>query len=184
MSAENVYLPKSGFFGISAATGGLADDHDVLKLSVSSLRSPEMAEVKDDNSYDSESKKIEAEFEEYQKKLKQQKEDWAKEHPDQVKPEEEDWDNWMDESQKELQQIFQGQSAMKEVLTEMDRKMNDIINRQERAFNAISTIRGGGAVPQGTGQPQIAVGDSIRRDEVNAILANQREIVSASRDLK
>ena len=100
------------------------------------------------------------------------------------KKDEEDWDNWMDESQKELQQIFQGQSAMKEVLTEMDRKMNDIINRQERAFNAISTIRGGGAVPQGTGQPQIAVGDSIRRDEVNAILANQREIVSASRDLK
>ena len=29
--AENVVLPKNGFFGVSAATGGLADDHDVLK---------------------------------------------------------------------------------------------------------------------------------------------------------
>ena len=141
MSAENVFLPKSGFFGISAATGGLADDHDVMKLSVSSLRSPGMAEVKDDLTYDTESKKIEAEFEEYQKKLKQQKEEWAKEHPDQVKPEEEDWDNWMDESQKELQNIFQGQSAMKEILTDLHRKMDDIISRQERAFNAISAIQ-------------------------------------------
>ena len=35
----------------------------------------------------------------------------------------------------------------------------------------------------GSGQPaQIA--DTIRRDEVNAVLANQREIVSASRDIK
>ena len=36
----------------------------------------------------------------------------------------------------------------------------------------------------GTGQQaQIAV-DTIRRDEVNAVLANQREIVGASRDIK
>ncbi len=27
---ENVELPKTGHFGVSAATGGLADDHDVL----------------------------------------------------------------------------------------------------------------------------------------------------------
>ena len=41
--AENVVLPKNGYFGVSAATGGLADDHDVLKLVTHSLRSPEMA---------------------------------------------------------------------------------------------------------------------------------------------
>ena len=33
---------------------------------------------------------------------------------------------------------------------------------------------GGGGVPV----------DTIRRDEVNAVLANQREIVTASRDIK
>ena len=47
----------------------------------------------------------------------------------------------MDESQKELQNIFQGQSAMKEILTELHRKMDDIISRQERAFHAITTIQ-------------------------------------------
>ena len=63
----------------------VTDDHDVLKLSVSSLRSPEMGLVKDQSTEDNpDSRKIEEEFEQYQAKLKQQKEDWAKEHPDQV----------------------------------------------------------------------------------------------------
>lgn len=187
MNVENVHLPKSGFFGVSAATGGLADDHDVLKLSVSSLRSPEMAQAQDKSAANKEdSKKIEQEFEQYQEKLKQQKAEWEKEHPDQVKSDDDDWDNWMDESQKELQNIFQGQSAMKEILTELHRKMDDIISRQERAFNAITTIQGGGIAvqqQQAGSQPQ-ATGDSIRREEVNAILANQREIVAATRDIK
>ena len=58
-----------------------------------------------------------------------------------MKSDDDDWDNWMDESQKELQNIFQGQSAMKEILTELHRKMDDIISRQERSFNAIAAIQ-------------------------------------------
>lgn len=38
--AENVILPSNGYFGISAATGGLADDHDVIHFLTSSLHSP------------------------------------------------------------------------------------------------------------------------------------------------
>lgn len=38
--AENVYLPKNGYFGISAATGGLADDHDVIHFLTNSLHQP------------------------------------------------------------------------------------------------------------------------------------------------
>ena len=40
-------LPKNGYFGLSAATGGLADDHDVLRFVTHSLRSPEMAQLPD-----------------------------------------------------------------------------------------------------------------------------------------
>lgn len=35
--AENVFLPRSGYFGLSAATGGLADDHDIIKFLTYSL---------------------------------------------------------------------------------------------------------------------------------------------------
>lgn len=38
MRAENVYLPSSGHFGVSAATGGLADDHDVSLGGISRLQ--------------------------------------------------------------------------------------------------------------------------------------------------
>ena len=81
LRAENVVLPKNGYFGISAATGGLADDHDVLKFNVFSLRSPEEA-VKD--VHDPEAEKFDQEFNQYQDKLKQQKEQWAKENPEEV----------------------------------------------------------------------------------------------------
>ena len=43
---------------------------------------------------------------------------------------------------------------------------------------------GGAPAPPSGGQPQQIGVDTIRRDEVNAVLANQREIVSASRDIK
>jgi mannose-binding lectin 1 len=39
---ENVQLPASGYYGISAATGGLADDHDVLSFITHSLIEPSM----------------------------------------------------------------------------------------------------------------------------------------------
>ena len=56
----------------------------------------------------------------------------------QVKPEGDEWDNWFSEQDKELQQIFQGQSDMKDVLNELHRKMDEIIGRQERTLSVIS----------------------------------------------
>lgn len=214
MRVENVVLPKFGYFGISAATGGLADDHDVLKFSVSSLRSPDMALASNDLN-DPESKKFEAEFEQYQVKkispfhwliffsvnsfrvsahiivssasrgskiqvfysgfvfkssfiiedffkssfrvslfnllfqvkLQQQKDQWAKENPEEAKAhakkaELDDWENWFSDQDKELQQIYQGQAAMREVLTDLQRKMDEIIGRQERTLSLISAVSG------------------------------------------
>lgn len=39
LRAENVFLPRNGYFGLSAATGGLADDHDVIHFLTNSLHS-------------------------------------------------------------------------------------------------------------------------------------------------
>jgi len=185
---ENVVLPKNGFFGVSAATGGLADDHDVLKLITHSLRSPEMALIRDEVDSD-DAKKFEKEFSEYQEKLKKQKDEWAKEHPDQVKKDDE-WDMdgfFEDDSTRELKQIFQGQASMNEVLRDLHRKMDEIIGRQERSLSVLSAIQSsGGAVAAGGQAPAggVPMVDTIRRDEVQAVLANQREMVSAARDIK
>ena len=42
---------------------------------------------------------------------------------------------------KELQQIFQGQSAIREVLTELHRRMDDIVARQERSLQVLGAIQ-------------------------------------------
>jgi len=186
--AENVVLPKNGYFGVSAATGGLADDHDVLRLVTHSLRSPEMALVPESIDQ-AESAKFETEFQQFQQKNKEQKEQWMKENPELAKKmkEDDEWDDlFEDENIRELKQIFQGQSAMNEVLRDLHRKMDEIIGRQERSLSVLTAIQnsgvrsGGGTVQQGGG-PAL---DTIRRDEVNAVLANQKELVSAARDIK
>lgn len=50
-----------------------------------------------------------------------------------------DWDNWF-QGDKELEQIFQGQAAMREVLTDLHRKMDEIIGRQERTLSLMSQV--------------------------------------------
>jgi len=188
--AENVVLPKQGYFGVSAATGGLADDHDVLRLVTHSLRSPEMALVPDSIDQE-ESAKFETEFQQFQQKNKEQKDQWIKENPEAAKKlKEDDWDDFFeDDNTRELKQIFQGQSAMNEVLRDLHRKMDEIIGRQERSLSVLTTIqnsgvRGGGGAPPVQGGAAMPAIDTIRRDEVNAVLANQKELVGAARDIK
>jgi len=184
--AEGVILPKNGYFGVSAATGGLADDHDVLRLVTHSLRSPEMALVPDSIDQE-ESAKFESEFEQFQKKNKEQKDQWIKDNPEAArKLKEEEWDDFFeDDNTRELKQIFQGQSSMNEVLRDLHRKMDEIIGRQERSLSVLTSIQNsrGGAPVQAAGGAAPAI-DTIRRDEVNAVLANQKELVGAARDIK
>lgn len=190
--AENVVLPKYGFFGVSAATGGLADDHDVLKLVTHSLRNPNNA-LTPDHIDQEESKKFESEFAQFQAKNKEQKEEWVKKNPEAAKKMQEDeWEEFFeDDNTRELKQIFQGQSAMSDVLRDLHRKMDEIIGRQERSLSVLTAIQnsgGGRGTGSASGAPQVGGGgvpvDTIRRDEVNSVLANQRELVSATRDIK
>jgi lectin, mannose-binding 1 len=184
LRAENVVLPKFGYFGVSAATGGLADDHDVFHLLTTSLYPPGQTEQlgqmqQNDND------KLSQEYQEYQKKLEQQKADYQKEHPDEKKDEFEDW--FESDNQRELRQIWQAQSQTSEVLRDMSRKLDEIIGRQERTLGLISAtgsqIQTGGQAPPSGQVPQYT-GDSIRRHEVDNLINTQNILVQSLRDLK
>lgn len=133
-----------------------------------------------------ETQKFYKEFDAYQEKLKEQKETWAKEHPDQAKKSEDyDMDGFFeDDSTRELKQIFQGQSAINEVIRDLHRKMDEIIGRQERSLSVLTAVQNSGAGGAKAGGGAQVPQDTIRRDEVNAVLANQREMVTAARDIK
>ncbi|XP_042224956.1 protein ERGIC-53-like isoform X2 [Homarus americanus] len=187
MRAENVYLPSSGHFGVSAATGGLADDHDVLKFLVSSVRSPEeMASLQTNQE---EEEKFRQEFQEYQEKTKKARDEYIAQNPDAVqKDKDEEYESW---EQRELRQIYNGQSQIHEVIRQLHIKMDEIIGRQERTLGLVSAVHsgmGGQGLPAGQ-VPSVAPvaalpGDSIRRHEVDSILNNQRDIVQTARDIQ
>ncbi|XP_071551294.1 protein ERGIC-53-like isoform X2 [Panulirus ornatus] len=186
MRAENVHLPPSGYFGVSAATGGLADDHDVLKFLVSSMRSPEEMAMLQTNQEEEE--KFRQEFKEYQEKTKKARDEYIAQNPDAVqKDKEEEYESW---EQRELRQIFTGQSQIHEVIRTLHIKMDEIIGRQERTLGLVSAVHsgmGGQVAPAGQipAVPASGIpGETIRRHEVDSILNNQRDIVQAARDIR
>lgn len=184
--AENVFLPNSGYFGVSAATGGLADDHDVVSFSSFSLKPETSAESGTNQVSEDEKKKFENEFDEYWKKLQDAKDEYKKEHPNATPlPEEgvED-DKWFEsQDRRELKQIFDGQAILLQTVTSLQSKLDEIIGKQERTLSQISLVAGGqpGQVQQG-GQAQYI--DTFKRHEVDTVMAQQREIVQSIRDFK
>lgn len=184
--ADNVYLPVRGYFGLSAATGGLADDHDILKFLTSSLLTPEayQQQLQQPAISETEKERLAREFEEYRQKLEQQKEEYQKQHPDQVRGQTaEEW--YESQQQEELRQIFTGQSRMYEMIRELHRKMDEIIGRQERTLSMISSVQPGvgQAASQGGAAAPVMM-DTIRRHEVDAILNNQRDVANTVREIK
>lgn len=185
LRAENVILPKNGYFGISAATGGLADDHDVFHFLTSSLHPPGQLDQAGQVP-PSDNEKLSKEYQEYQKKLDQQKEDYRKDHPDENKDDIEDW--FESDNQRELRQIWQAQSATTEVLRELSKKLDEVIGRQERTLGLLSVtgnqVQQGGPPPPAGQHQQQYTGDSIRRHEVDALLNTNNILTQSMRDLK
>ncbi|XP_022115341.2 protein ERGIC-53 isoform X1 [Pieris rapae] len=143
--AENVQLPRGGFFGLSAATGGLADDHDVIHLLTSSLHSAQQGGQQISND---EQQKLSQEYQEYQKKLEQQKEDYRKEHPDEMREKDEMEDWFESDGQRELRQIFQSLSHIQDVTRELHKKVDEVIGKQMNSLSMLSAV-----YTQSQGQP-------------------------------
>lgn len=187
LRAEGVHLPSRGYFGISAATGGLADDHDVYHFLTTSLHQP--GDIGEMHKLPEEAAKLTQEYQDYQKKLDQQKEDYRKEHPEQKKTDE--FDDWFEtDNQRELRQIWQSQTHMTDVLKDLSRKMDEVIGRQERTMGLISVNaqqQTGGVPPPQIQHQQGAApqfGDTIRRHEVEAIIQNQNQFIATVREIK
>ncbi|CAH0552175.1 unnamed protein product [Brassicogethes aeneus] len=188
LRAENVVLPKGGHFGISAATGGLADDHDVNHFLAWSLHKPGQIKTGQTAAGDEQQQKLQQEYQEYQKKLDQQKAEYRKDHPDEKEPEMEDW--FESDNQRELRQIFQGQNQIYEIIKELSKKLDEVVGRQERTMSLITqgsgavVPQGGGAPPPPQGQTPPIASDTIRRHEVDAVFNNQNQILSTAREIR
>jgi lectin, mannose-binding 1 len=186
LRAENVILPKSGYFGMSAATGGLADDHDVFHFLTTSLHPPGQLDQAGQVPQ-ADSDKLSQEYQEYQKKLDVQKKEYKDQHPEENKEDLEDW--FESDNQRELRQIWQAQSTTTEVLRELSKKLDEVIGRQERTLGLLSVSgnqvqQGGVPPPSGQQPPPVYSGDSIRRHEVDSLINTNNILTQSMRDLK
>lgn len=185
LRAENVHLPLHGFFGISAATGGLADDHDLLKFLTTSLHPPgSTGYLPPSGQPEAEKERIDKQYSSFLENLEKQKQEYFKSHPEEEKKykqqEEVNPDHEYETlGEKELQQIFDGQSQMYEALKTLNRKLDEILGRQERTLSMIGTVgTGTGGAGQVSGQVP------IQRHEFESLLGSQREILQNSRDVR
>ncbi|XP_030385850.1 protein ERGIC-53 [Scaptodrosophila lebanonensis] len=190
LRADNVLLPKHGYFGVSAATGGLADDHDVFHFLTTSLHA--VGQMPQDAQKVDNQEKLTQEYKEYQEKLEKQKQEYKKEHPDEAHKDEEEWEEFYEsENQRELRQIWQGQSQIFEHLRELSRKVDEIIGRQENTLSLVSrglAVNAGAAVPSapvaGVPQQQFPAGATITRPDVDLLIANQNMLLSSIREIR
>lgn len=182
---ENVVLPKFGYFGVSAATGGLADDHDVSHFLTHSLYPPSQLSPDGQKISLEQQQKLSQEYLDYERKLEQQKEEYRRDHPDEHREKEEFEEYFETVNQRELGQIFSGQSQMFAALRNLQAKLDEVLRGQERSLSLISQLQVGGIKTAG-GQPgqQIQLIDTIRRQEVETVLNNQNIILNTANEIK
>uniref|UniRef100_A0A0B7AV64 L-type lectin-like domain-containing protein n=1 Tax=Arion vulgaris TaxID=1028688 RepID=A0A0B7AV64_9EUPU len=184
LSASNVVLPTSGYIGVSAATGGLADDHDVLYLLTHTLHDPtvDTAQVSED-----ERLKFDKEFQQYQEELDRAKQDYRKEHPDQKDDYQDTDDQWFQsQNEKEMKQIFDGQNVINIALKELNLKLDQLIGKQEIVISRVNSLPVGQGQPSQTGQQQLdqqQVG-SLQKYDLDRILGNQNTVLQQLGDLR
>lgn len=101
-------------------------------------------------------------------------------------------DDWFEtDNQRELRQIFQGQSQIFELYKEVNRKIDEVIGRQERTLSLIAqqqsgVVHGAAQVPpvQGVAPPQAGFVDTIKRHEVDGLFTNQNVVLNQIKELR
>lgn len=180
---ENIDLPKNGYFGVSAATGGLADDHDVLSFLTYSLN-----HNNNPSQPNPEQKKYDEEYEKFVKQLELEKENYNKEHPN----EQEDIDdekNYEDESERQFRTILDVQNSIHQSIRTLDSKFAEVLGRQERIVSMLTGQIASQNQNQNQNQrqnqnQQLPQGDTFNRMEVNQVMNQQNELVRSVRDLQ
>ncbi|XP_015675280.1 protein ERGIC-53 [Protobothrops mucrosquamatus] len=164
---ENMVLPSQGYFGISAATGGLADDHDVLSFLTFQLTEPgKMTPPPDAEIAEKEKEKYQEEFQHFQQELDKKKEEFKKEHPDmQGQPMDDIFETVSD---RELRQIFEGQNRIHLEIKQLNRQLDTILDEQRRYVSAVTEeiSKKGSNVPGHQGQaPQLELDNIVKTQE-------------------
>ncbi|XP_051630587.1 protein ERGIC-53 [Manacus candei] len=174
---ENMELPSQGYFGISAATGGLADDHDVLSFLTFQLTEPgKEVPTPDAEIPQKDKEKYQEEFEHFQQELDKKKEEFQKEHPDvQGQPADDVFETVSD---RELRQIFEGQNRIHLEIKQLNRQLDMILDEQRRYVSAVTDeiAKRGAGLPGQQGQ--------VSQQEIETVVKTQEEVIRQVNEIR
>ncbi|KAF6088253.1 lectin, mannose binding 1 [Phyllostomus discolor] len=174
---ENMIVPAQGHFGVSAATGGLADDHDVLSFLTFQLTEPgKEPPTPDKEISEKEKEKYQEEFEHFQQELDKKKEEFQKDHPDlQGQPADEIFESVGD---RELIQIFEGQNRIHLEIKQLNRQLDMILDEQRKYVSSLAEelSKRGAGTPGQHGQ--------ISQQELDTVANTQQEILRQVNEIK
>lgn len=116
--AQNI--PREGYFGVSAATGGLSDDHDVLSFVTHTLTTLEAQQAELQRKVDEErAKELHDQYSQMAAAFEERKDTYYKEHPESAP----DWQYEM-EVEQNIRVILEMQAQLHNVIRELSAKVD------------------------------------------------------------
>ncbi|XP_015768675.1 PREDICTED: protein ERGIC-53-like [Acropora digitifera] len=170
---ENIALGKGGYFGLSAATGGLADDHDVISFITHSLTPPKKDGGSEQGMSEEEQRKLAEQYEEYQKKLEQQREEFKTAHPEKTKQPEAQYENAYE---RDVRLVYEGQNAIHQMIGNLHNKVGELTLQ----INTLYTLVTG---DHNKLNNVVTVDQTISRQEVNTLINVQQQLVAKLQEM-
>uniref|UniRef100_V9KKZ4 Protein ERGIC-53 n=1 Tax=Callorhinchus milii TaxID=7868 RepID=V9KKZ4_CALMI len=177
IQVKNLIVPSGGYFGVSAATGGIADDHDVLSFVTFSLTEP----GKQDPSNQMLNKDLDEyqkEYERFEKDLEKRKDEYQKQHPETHTPDE---DVFETQGQRELQMVLDGQSVIQSELKRLGERLKVMFEGQKQNSEFISHAGGKRSTTTVVGEAE--QGD-VGSKSLESMLKNQKELVRQVQEMR
>ncbi|XP_043933124.1 protein ERGIC-53-like [Protopterus annectens] len=172
---NDMILPKVGYFGVSAATGSLADDHDVLSFLTFSLREPGAESDKKQIS-DSERDAFQKEYEQFQKELEKRKEDYQKDHPTVSTPKEDEF--YETDRQRELEMVSKGQDQIQQELNHLTERLKMMWGEQKRHSDILNRSN------KEESQTTVKEGPTMAKSNLDNVLKIQKHLVQTLEEMR
>lgn len=179
---ENVDLPSNYYFGVSAATGGLADDHDVIKFLTSSLIDTQPAPTPEEA--EDEAKKVMEEYGKNMEEFNKMQEEYQKEHPDSEGEKLQSEELYEGTASKELISIFEVQSSLKEELRSVSDMIKELMSQQGRMSESLNSLKEQRPAPPQEGSPPAGADDNAKTYHIDNVLNLQREAYDVVRGIR
>lgn len=89
-----------------------------------------------------------------------------------------------DAMQRDIRLIYEGQTAIHHIISNLDAKLQQIIQQQQQHTHLLNSAASGSGAGTGTGTGGVPAIDTFKRHEVNEVLQLNRELSSNIKDVR